>query len=134
MKAKVINTINVKEVGTINMENIDSTNGQITVHIPVISASKELEALLDRLQADFMAKHPEVSELDVCFDVNVIYSFGGYVAGIGSEFVLDIYVWKDGNEDVVEEYDEIPLYMGEEGAKQIKQVIWNALGKMLMSI
>ena len=116
------------------MENIDSTNGQITVHIPVISASKELEALLDRLQANFMAKHPEVSELDVCFDVNVIYSFGGYVAGIGSECVLDIYVWKDGNEDVVEEYDEIPLYMGEEGAKQIKQVIWNALGKMLMSI
>ena len=56
------------------------------------------------------------------------------MAGIGSEFVLDIYVWKDGNEDVVEEYDEIPLYMGEEGAKQIKQVIWNALGKMLMSI
>ena len=134
MKAKVINTVEVKEVGTINMENIDSTNGQITVHIPVISASKELEALLDRLQADFMAKHPEVSELDVCFDVNVIYSFGGYVAGIGSEFVLDIYVWQDGNEDVVEEYDEIPLYMGEEGAKQIKQVIWNALGKMLMSI
>ena len=134
MKAKVINTVEVKEVGTINMENIDSTNGQITLHIPVISASKELEALLDRLQADFMAKHPEVSELDVCFDVNVIYSFGGYVAGIGSEFVLDIYVWKDGNEDVVEEYDEIPLYMGEEGAKQIKQVIWNALGKMLMSI
>lgn len=134
MKAKVINTVEVKEVGTINMENIDSTNGQITVHIPVISASKELEALLDRLQANFMAKHPEVSELDVCFDVNVIYSFGGYVAGIGSEFVLDIYVWKDGNEDVVEEYDEIPLYMGEEGAKQIKQVIWNALGKMLMSI
>lgn len=134
MNAKVINTVEVKEVGTINMENIDSTNGQITVHIPVISASKELEALLDRLQADFMAKHPEVSELDVCFDVNVIYSFGGYVAGIGSEFVLDIYVWKDGNEDVVEEYDEIPLYMGEEGAKQIKQVIWNALGKMLMSI
>ena len=51
MKAKVINTVEVKEVGTINMENIDSTDGQITVHIPVISASKELEALLDRLQA-----------------------------------------------------------------------------------
>lgn len=134
MKAKVINTINVKEVGTINMEKIESTDGQLTVHIPVISASKELEALLDRLQADFMAKHPEVSELDVCFDVNVIYSFGGYVAGIGSDFVFDIYVWKEGNEDIVENYDEIALHMGEEGMKQIKQVIWNALGKMLMSI
>ena len=134
MKAKVINTVEVKEVGTINMENISSTDGQLTVHIPVISASKELEALLDRLQADFMAKHPEVSELDVCFDVNVIYSFGGYVTGINYDFVLDIYVWKDGNEDIVEEYDEIPLYVGEEEAKQIKQVIWNALGKILMSI
>ena len=47
MKAKVINTVEVKEVGTINMENISSTDGQLTVHIPVISASKELEALLD---------------------------------------------------------------------------------------
>lgn len=134
MKAKVINTVDVKEVGTISMENISSTDGQITVHIPVISASKELEALLDRLQADFMAKHPEVNELDVCFDVNVIYSFGGYVAGIGSDFVLDIYVWKEGNEDIVENYDEIALHMGEEGTRQIKQLIWNALGKMLMNI
>lgn len=133
MKAKVINTVEVKEVGTINMENIESTDGQLTVHIPVISASKELEALLDRLQADFMAKHPEVNELDVCFDVNVIYSFGGYVSGIGSDFVLDIYVWKEGNEDIVENYDEIALNMGEEGTRQIKQLIWNALGKMLMS-
>ena len=116
------------------MEKIESTDGQLTVHIPVISASKELEALLDRLQADFMAKHPEVSELDVCFDVNVIYSFGGYVAGIGSDFVLDIYVWKEGNEDIVENYDEIALHMGEEGTRQIKQLIWNALGKMLMNI
>ena len=134
MKAKVINTVDVKEVGTISMENISSTDGQITVHIPVISASKELEALLDRLQADFMAKHPEVNELDVCFDVNMIYSFGGYVAGIGSDFVLDIYVWKEGNEDIVENYDEIALHMGEEGTRQIKQLIWNALGKMLMNI
>ena len=62
MKAKVINTVDVKEVGTISMENISSTDGQITVHIPVISASKELEALLDRLQADFMAKYPEVRD------------------------------------------------------------------------
>lgn len=41
MKAKVINTVEVKEVGTINMENISLTDGQLTVHIPVISASKE---------------------------------------------------------------------------------------------
>ena len=133
MKAKVINTVEVKEVGTINMENISSTDGQLTVHIPVISASKELEALLDRLQADFMAKHPEVGEWEVNFDVRVAYTFG-YLTWGDSDFNLDIFVWQDRHEDVVEEYDEIPLYLEEDGARQIKKIIWETLGKMLLNI
>ena len=32
------------------------------------------------------------------------------------------------------EYDEIALDLGAEGKKQIKQIVWNALGKMLMTL
>ena len=43
-------------------------------------------------------------------------------------------IWQDSNDDVVEEYDDIPLYLGEEGTRTIKKLIWDALGKMLLNI
>lgn len=133
MKAKVINTVEVKELGAINMESIEASEGQLTVHIHLDKASGELEELLYKLQQDFMQKHPDVGEWEVNFDVRVAYTFG-YVTWGDSDFNLDIFVWQDGHEDVVEEYDEIPLYLEEDGARQIKKIIWEALGKMLLNI
>ena len=66
--------------------------------------------------------------------MNVQYTFGGWITGINSDFILDIYLWQDTNEDVVEEYDDIPLYLGEEGTRTVKKLIWDALGKMLLNI
>lgn len=135
MKAKIIKTVEVKELGAINMESIETTEGQLTVHIHLDKASGELEDLLNKLQQDIMQKHPEVKEWNINFDVRVTYTFGGvYVTGFDSEFNLDIFVWKDGEDDVVEEYDEIPLYLGEDGTREVKKVIWEALGKMLLNI
>ena len=104
MKAKIIKTVEVKELGVINMQSIEASEGQLTVHIHLDKASGELEDLLNKLQQDFMQKHPEVEEQDINFDVRVTYTFGGvYVTGFDSEFNLDIFVWKDGENDVVEE-------------------------------
>ena len=33
MKAKIIKTVEVKELGAINMESIETTEGQLTVYI-----------------------------------------------------------------------------------------------------
>lgn len=133
MKAKIIKTVEVKELGAINMQSIEASEGQLTVHIHLDKASGELEDLLYKLQQDFMKKHPEVEEMDINFDVRVAYSFG-YLTWGSSDFNLDIFVWQDGHDDVVEEYDEIPLHFGEDGTREVKKIIWEALGKMLLNI
>ena len=102
MKTKIIKTVEVKELGAINMESIEASEGQLTVHIHLDKASGELEDLLNNLQQDFMEKHPEVEEWDINFDVRVAYSFG-YLTWGGSDFNLDIFVWQDGHDDVVED-------------------------------
>ena len=69
MKAKIIKTVEVKELGVINMQSIEASEGQLTVHIHLDKASGKLEDLLNKLQQDFMQKHPEVEEQDINFDV-----------------------------------------------------------------
>ena len=134
MKVKSINTVEVKEIGAINLNNIEAVNGNLLVHIPISHANEGLEDLVNKLYKDFQSKHPEVDEKEICVDVNVQYTFGGWLTGVDSDFILDIYIWQDTNEDVVEEYDDIPLYLGEEGSRTVKKLIWDALGKMLLNI
>lgn len=66
MKTKIIKTVEVKELGAINMESIEASEGQLTVHIHLDKASGELENLLCKMQQDFMKKHPEVEEIRMC--------------------------------------------------------------------
>ena len=134
MKAKSIKTVEVKEIGAINLNNIEAVNGNLLVHIPISHANEGLEDLIKKLYKDFLAKHPDVDEKEICVDVNVQYTFGGWITGINSDFILDIYLWQESNEDVVEDYDDIPLYLGEEGTRTVKKLIWDALGKMLLNI
>lgn len=134
MKAKSIKTVEVKEIGAINLNNIEAVNGNLLVHIPISYANEGLEELVNKLYKDFLEKHPDVDEKEICVDVNVQYTFGGWMTGVNSDFILDIYLWQESNEDVVEEYDDIPLYLNEEGTRTVKKLIWDALGKMLLNI
>lgn len=130
MKAKSIKTVEVKEIGAINLNNIEAVNGNLLVHIPISHANEGLEDLMKKLYKDFLVKHPDVDEKEICVDVNVQYTFGGWITGINSDFILDIYLWQESNEDVVEDYDDL----GEEGTRTVKKLIWDALGKMLLNI
>lgn len=134
MKVKSIKTVEVKEIGTINLNKIEAVSGQFEVFIPITHTNKEMDELINNLYKDFQSKHPEVEENDINVDVRVRYSTEQYYTGVDSDFILDIYIWQDSNEDVVEEYDDIPLYLGEEGTRTIKKLIWDALGKMLLNI
>ena len=134
MKVKSIKTVEVKEIGTINLNKIEAVNGNLLVHIPISNANEGLEELVNKLYKDFLEKHPDADEKEICVDVNVQYTFGGWLTGINSDFILDIYLWQESNEDVVEEYDDIPLYLSEEGTRTVKKLIWDALGKMLLNI
>ena len=134
MKAKSIKTVEVKEIGTINLNKIEAVSGQFEVFIPIAHTNKEMDELINNLYKDFQSKHPEVKENDTNVDVRVRYSTKQYYTGVDSDFILDIYIWQDSNDDVVEEYDDIPLYLSEEGTRTVKKLIWDALGKMLLNI
>ena len=134
MKAKSIKTVEVKEIGTINLNKIEAVSGQFEVFIPILHVNQEMDDLMERLYKDFRSKHPEVDEKDICVDTTVRYSTKQYYTGVDSDFILDIYIWQDSNDDVVEEYDDIPLYLSEEGTRTVKKLIWDALGKMLLNI
>ena len=134
MKTKSIKTVEVKEIGTINLNKIEAVSGQFEVFIPILHVNQEMDDLMEKLYKDFQSKHPEVKENDTNVDVRVRYSTEQYYKDVDSDFVLDIYIWQDSNDDVVEEYDDIPLYLGEEGTRTVKKLIWDALGKMLLNI
>ena len=134
MKAKSIKTVEVKEIGAINLSKVEAISGQFEVFIPIAHTNKEMDELINNLYKDFQLKHPEVKENDTNVDVRVRYSTEQYYKDVDSDFALDIYIWQDSNEDVVEEYDDIPLYLGEEGTRTVKKLIWDALGKMLLNI
>lgn len=64
----------------------------------------------------------------------MVYSFGGYETGCKTDFTLEICIWQDEHEEIVELYDSIPLQLDEEGYNTMKKVMWDALGKAIMSI
>ena len=134
MKIKSVQTVDIKEVGTINLAGVEANSGQIIVHIPVSTDNKDFIKLIDSLEEDFRFKHPEVKEEEVCIDITVVYSFGGYETGCKTDFTLEICIWQDEHEEIVELYDSIPLQLDEEGYNTMKKVMWDALGKAIMNI
>ena len=92
-----------------------------------------MDELLETLHEDFRAKHPEVNETDTNFNVNVIYSFGGF-ADMSPEFELEIIIWDENDEDVVEFYEEIKVNLSDEATVEVKKAIWEGLGHMLFGL
>ena len=66
MKAKSIKTVEVKEIGTINLNKIEAVSGQFEVFIPILHVNQEMDDLMEKLYKDFRSKHPEVDEKDIC--------------------------------------------------------------------
>lgn len=124
---------NIKELGTIDLAKVRATNGRIETFVPITVIGDELDELLETLHEDFKTNHPEVNENDTDFTVNVIYSFGGFVDD-EPEFELEIIIWDENDEDVVEFYEEIKVNLSEEATVEVKKAIWEGLGHMLFGL
>ena len=124
---------NIKELGTIDLNRVKATHGQIETFVPITVIGDELDVLLETLHEDFKTKHPEVNDNDTNFTVNVIYSFGGFVDD-EPEFELEIIIWDENDEDVVEFYEEIKVNLSDEATVEVKKAIWEGLGHMLFGL
>lgn len=121
----------IKNLGTINIEHLKVSNGQLEIFIPVEVISDELDKVLDRLTENFKESHPEVET--VSYNIRLVFTFG-YA---NPEFELLITLFNDSNIDTFEEYDSVligDIELPEEQRNQIKKVMWNKLGETLFNL
>ena len=121
----------LKNIGTINIEKLEVIGGQLEVFIPVEVTSKELDAVLEKCEADFREKHPAVKE-EISFNLNLVFSMG-YA---NPEFELQIMLFDD-SESILEEYDNYfigDIELSEDQRKQIKKVMWDKMGEMFFNL
>jgi len=121
----------INNLGTINIESLEVSNGQMEVFIPVEVISGELDAVLEKCAESFRTHHPEVEM--PCFNLHLVFSFG-YA---NPEFELLVLMYDETSEDKFEEYDSSfvgDIELTEEQTKQIKKVMWDKLGESLLNL
>lgn len=119
---------NIKELGVIDMNEVEACNGRITTFVPIKVIGNELDELLDKLHTDFMQKHPEVEE--TMFTIHVVYIYGELDS---PRYELEIIVWDESNDVVAEFYEEIEVNLSEQAQREVKKIIWDALGKTIFN-
>lgn len=121
----------LRNLGTINVKQIEVISGQLEVFIPVDVISDELDAVLVKCENNYRAEHPEIAE--VGFNVNFVFTMG-YA---NPEFELQILVFDKDEGSTCEEYDSFfvgDIELSEEQRKQIKKVMWDKLGEALFNL
>lgn len=119
---------NIKELGVIDLDRVEANNGRITTFVPINVIGDELDELLDSLHADFAKKHPEVKESN--FTVNVIYIYGEIDS---PRYELEVIIWDNNDDNVAEFYEEIEVNLSKKASKELKKIIWDALGKLFFN-
>ena len=120
----------INNLGTINIESLEVSNGQMEVFIPVELISDELDVVLEKCAKDFKEHNPEVKM--PCFNLRLVFSFG-YA---NPEFELLVVMFDEASEEF-EEYDSCfigDVELSEEQTKQIKKVMWDKLGETLFNL
>ena len=64
----------LKDLGTINIEQIEVSNGQLEIFVPVEVISNELDAVLEKCAEDYKEHYPEVETPSFC--MRLVFSFG----------------------------------------------------------
>lgn len=121
----------LKDLGTINIEQIEVSNGQLEIFVPVEVISNELDAVLEKCAKDYKEHYPEVETPSFC--MRLVFSFG-YA---NPEFELLVIMCDEESEDKFREYDSCfigDIELSTEQTKQIKKVVWNKLGETLLNL
>lgn len=119
---------NIKELGVIDLDRAEACNGRITTFVPIKVIGNELDELLDALHTDFAEKHPNVEK--TIFTVNVVYIYGELDS---PRFELEIIIWNEADAKEAEFYEEIEVNLSERAQREVKKIIWDALGKTIFN-
>lgn len=83
----------LRNLGTINVEEIAIMGGQIEVFVPVDVISDELDAVIVKCEEHYRARHSEV--VNVAVNVNLVFT----MVYANPEFALQIVLFDEDNAD-----------------------------------
>lgn len=120
--------ITVADIGTINLNTFEVTEGVLEMRMPVEVTSEQMEDTLDGLFADFNERHPNVE--NPTYEIRLVFNFGYD----NPEFTMMVIVFDVNNHNVAEFYEEISVHLSEKARKHFRKAAWEKLGEALFGI
>lgn len=121
----------IKEIGTINIEQLEVAEGTIEMRLPVEVISEDLDTTLDRLFDDYCKSNPQVEAKDVCYEPRLVFQFGRMN---NPEFSLMLIIFDKDEKGVDEFWDELEVTLSEDAKKQFRKIAWDKLGEALFNL
>ena len=118
----------LRNLGTINVEEIAIMGGQIEVFVPVDVISNELDAVIVKCENKYREEHPEVdlSQYTLYRDIALHMNINDNKVSYSVAIILWIQD-EDENEIHVEFYDPFEIEINAEDNKYLKKLVMNKL-------
>lgn len=120
----------IKEIGTINIENLNVAEGAIEMRIPVEVISEQMDSKLDEIYECFYKNNPQVNPKDVYYEARLVFQFGR----ANNDFSLMLIVFDSNNMDNAEIWDELEVTLSEDVKKQFRKIAWDKLGEAILDL
>lgn len=120
----------IKEIGTINIENLNVAEGTIEMRVPVEVISEQLDTTLDEIYECFYKNNPDVKKENVFYEARLVFQFGRS----NPEFSLMLIVFDKDDMGKDEIWDELEVTLSEDAKKQFRKIAWNKLGDAILDL
>ena len=120
----------IKEVGTINVDDLKVAEGTIEMRMPVEVISEQLDMKLDDIYESYKKSNPEIKQEDIFYEARLVFQFGRE----NPEFSLMLIVFDKDYKGSDEIWDELKVTLSEEAKKQFRKIAWDKLGEALFNL
>lgn len=120
----------IKEVGTINVDDLKVAEGSIEMRMPVEVISEQLDMKLDDIYESYKKSNPQIEQENIFYEARLIFQFGRE----NPEFSLMLIVFDKDYKGSDEIWDELEVTLSDEAKKQFRKIAWDKLGEALFNL
>lgn len=120
----------IKEVGTINVDDLKVAEGTIEMRMPVEVISEQLDMKLDDIYESYKKSNPQIEQENIFYEARLIFQFGRE----NPEFSLMLIVFDKDYKGSDEIWDELKVTLSDEAKKQFRKIAWDKLGEALFNL
>ena len=120
----------IKEVGTINVDDLKVAEGTIEMRMPVEVISEQLDMKLDDIYESYKKSNPQIEQENIFYEARLVFQFGRS----NPEFSLMLIVFDKDYKGSDEIWDELEVTLSEDAKKQFRKIAWDKLGEALFNL